>query len=488
MKKFKTFKALLSAFLALVVLISAIPSVFAAEKELTSIKREYFGSAKSSAITLGLRNYLTEQISNGVASIDVRDYNINVTDFKAICDEIFYEIPESFAVNTIGGSSMGNKLAYIMPTYTNTPKEIKAMLGECQSVADKMVGDIKNSTLSDEEKALLIHDRLALHTEYDYQRYLDDTIPKISYNMYGILAKKIGVCQGYAQAYTYLLKQVGIEADYCSSETLNHGWNIVYIDGNAYYVDVTWDDPVWDTTGRVNHTYFLKSKDAFMHTAGDYTLIPNNTKYDSYYWDNSNSAFQYIKGELYYIDHSEEKLKKASTNEVLSSVSARWTTGEYSYWPGSFSRLSSDGDNLLFSLNDGIYHYDLKSKSTQRIYTSDFKDYGEYYSVYGFTLEDDYLVMDVYDSPNFKNKAETELRVKYEKPEPKAGDINGDGKINLSDVSLLAQNVAGWQGLKLVKNALDVNGDGKETLSDVSHLAQYVAGWQGTKLYIKKSN
>ena len=34
-----------------------------------------------------------------------------------------------------------------------------------------------------------------------------------------------------------------IESDLVLSDALNHAWNKVYIDGVAYHVDVTWDDP-----------------------------------------------------------------------------------------------------------------------------------------------------------------------------------------------------------------------------------------------------
>jgi uncharacterized repeat protein (TIGR02543 family) len=55
------------------------------------------------------------------------------------------------------------------------------------------------------------------------------------------------------------------------------------------------------------------------------------------------------------------------------------------------------------------------------------------------------------------------------------GDINGDGRVNLSDVVRLAQYVkARGQGVEIVPNSGDTNGDGRVNLSDVVRLAQYV--------------
>lgn len=55
-------------------------------------------------------------------------------------------------------------------------------------------------------------------------------------------------------------------------------------------------------------------------------------------------------------------------------------------------------------------------------------------------------------------------------------DMNSDGVINLNDVVVLAQKVAGWN-VEINESVTDVNGDNTVNLSDVVLLAQYVAGW-----------
>ena len=55
------------------------------------------------------------------------------------------------------------------------------------------------------------------------------------------------------------------------------------------------------------------------------------------------------------------------------------------------------------------------------------------------------------------------------------GDVNGDGKVNTADVSLLAKYVkAHGQGVTIVPGSGDVNGDGKVNTADVSLLAKFV--------------
>lgn len=49
---------------------------------------------------------------------------------------------------------------------------------------------------------------------------------------------------------------------YVSSAQMNHGWNIVTIDGERYHLDVTWNDPIPDQVGRLRYQYFNLSDEA----------------------------------------------------------------------------------------------------------------------------------------------------------------------------------------------------------------------------------
>ena len=60
-------------------------------------------------------------------------------------------------------------------------------------------------------------------------------------------------------------------------------------------------------------------------------------------------------------------------------------------------------------------------------------------------------------------------------------DINGDGKVRLTDVTTLARIVAGWSNIGYFDpNKTDVNEDGKLNIKDVVLLAQLTAEWKNT--------
>ena len=98
--------------------------------------------------------------------------------------------------------------------------------------------------------------------EYDYDNMEADTLPDDSYRSGGLLMNGAGVCQAYSYAYKYLMNQLDIESFVTFSIEMNHAWNIVNIDGDYYHVDCTWDDPVYERLGKVDHAYFLVSDEA----------------------------------------------------------------------------------------------------------------------------------------------------------------------------------------------------------------------------------
>ncbi|MBQ7827256.1 MAG: DUF4091 domain-containing protein [Clostridia bacterium] len=57
-----------------------------------------------------------------------------------------------------------------------------------------------------------------------------------------------------------------------------------------------------------------------------------------------------------------------------------------------------------------------------------------------------------------------------------SGDVNGDGKIALADVSAILMHLANWTA-DIHVPAIDVNLDGKVNLADGAHLLKYIAKW-----------
>lgn len=71
------------------------------------------------------------------------------------------------------------------------------------------------------------------------------------------LDTKYGVCEDYAELFQNMCIRAGFPCEIViGSAGGPHSWNRVYLDGQWYYVDCTWDDPLSRTPIR-KHTYFL---------------------------------------------------------------------------------------------------------------------------------------------------------------------------------------------------------------------------------------
>ena len=129
-----------------------------------------------------------------------------------------------------------------------------------------IVATVVKGGMSDYEKALVLHDYLTQHAQYNvgYENESTDPYHATNHEADGVLLKGTGVCESYTKAYGLLLDAVGIENDAQISDT--HTWNLVKLDGEWYHVDVTWDDPTIDSqgttlensprSGREGHHYF----------------------------------------------------------------------------------------------------------------------------------------------------------------------------------------------------------------------------------------
>ena len=105
--------------------------------------------------------------------------------------------------------------------------------------------------MSDFEKEMQIIKYLVATVSYDEDEEYNDT-PEItdSYKAYGALINHKATCSGYAKAFDLIAKTCGLSSIVVTGTAKNskgieapHAWNQIYLDGEWYNVDVTWEDP-----------------------------------------------------------------------------------------------------------------------------------------------------------------------------------------------------------------------------------------------------
>lgn len=131
-------------------------------------------------------------------------------------------------------SYKGDEYSRFSPGYTYTEEESAEITQEMERAFNEV-----NSQITDGEDT---YDKVKTVYSYlidlaEYEESDDDQ------SIAGIFWKKKAVCAGYARAMQYLLERLNVTCIYVEGSSKDsdegHAWNIVEIDGQYYYVDVT---------------------------------------------------------------------------------------------------------------------------------------------------------------------------------------------------------------------------------------------------------
>ena len=160
-------------------------------------------------------------------------------------------------------------------TTTKKPTQNTGTQSELSTLVKKTLNGIITSGMSELEKVLVIHDYITYNIDYDYDNYLNNTIPNSSCTAYGALTTGRAVCSGYAYAFYEMAKATGLEVEIIVGEANNgngwgsHAWNQVKISGVWYNIDTCWDDPTM--VGKVSNDHSMNGY--------AYCLISDSTMY-----------------------------------------------------------------------------------------------------------------------------------------------------------------------------------------------------------------
>ncbi len=316
--------------------------------------------------TLEMEEYLYQQMKKCEETINVQKYNISKDKIGDIVFGVINENPDLYFVKKKFSYSLsGTNVISVMLTYDNSYDDSAFVEAVREALA------VVKPEMSDLEKAIVLHDYLAVNCEYDKENLDKGEIPDASYTAYGTLVNRISVCQGYALAYKYLLNQVGIECLMVTSQAMNHAWNLIQLNGEYYQVDVTWDDPTWDLIGRARHEYMFRSDTAFENNCKhhDWNVTEGSevvdykatdTSYDNAFWLKCNAPLIFVEEDCYYITYNGTGvINKNSLSDITGDGTTVCNIGTWTVWNGSgFWQNAFSG---LFYVNDRLYYNDKMS-------------------------------------------------------------------------------------------------------------------------------
>lgn len=367
-------------------------------------------------------------------SVDLKAYNIPVSQIENVFVEVLNENPRLFYIDryyTYRYSTLGYVNTFNF-TYADNKIDIPRKLMQYDHEVNKILSQIP-SHWTDMEKILFINEYIALNCSYYEEAVSDRTLD--AFDAYNVFVDKKAVCQGYALAVEALMDKLGIPCELVTSNSIDHAWNMVKMNGKWYHMDVTWNDPIHDKVGRVRHFHLLKSYSYFrdssrgdhfneslgytdyVYTGGLTNASAYTTTFDNCFWDSINTPFVYLDGYWYNIVQSSDtrygnmnKYYFTSTEMILagtvmttSEVWRKWNDSSY-YWYYYGECISYNGA-LYYSTPTKImrwypngsiatlYELTQDEKTSGNIYGFSINPYGELQLGLGYNADDAYLTV-----------------------------------------------------------------------------------------------
>jgi len=199
-------------------------------------------------------------------------------DIMPVIQALTYEHPELFWLRC------GCRLISITPLsisfsqypYWTFVSDKEEKIRELDEAADA-VAEMARACENHYERIKFVHDYLSANAMYDHDALAEtkksvyDPVHYYIYSAYGCLVNGRTVCAGYAKAFQLIMQKLGYECLYVSGDAGgSHAWNLIFVEDEGYYVDVTWDDPDYDHD-EATYEYFCIDDELLCrtHTPGD---------------------------------------------------------------------------------------------------------------------------------------------------------------------------------------------------------------------------
>ena len=341
----------------------------AAENGITSKAEEYYYNN----LPEGLHEIYREMYVHIMMNEDSGDImsKVNADDFWKAYYAVLADHPEIFWV----GSSAQIKesgLTKEVVSYsfeTTVPTEARASMKEnLEAAADNCIMQI-SADATDYQKIKYVYEYLIDTVEYS-------SGSADSQNIQSALLYRASVCAGYSKAFQYILNRMGLFCTYVTGTIKDggdHGWNMVRIGGNYYYVDVTWGDPVFanrmdhiDSGQTKNYNYLCCTEyDLFKtHVPSDAIPLPSCTSDDYNYYKLNGFYYEYFDYNTIYNALMQSVWNGNSSIVLKFGSQEAYDSAKYELFEGS---LLDDPGAYLMQIN-GVTSWNYKYHTDDNFY------------------------------------------------------------------------------------------------------------------------
>ena len=188
---------------------------------------------------------------------------ITTQQLNAVFSALLFDQPLLFQISSTNYKtrSVDGKLAAFIPEYRMDREKYQR---RCETLLRAVQALTAPAGGSQFDIELALHDQLVRMCSYS--EAAEDAEKSTAY---GALVENSASCEGYAKAMQLLLELYDIDSYIVTGNASNaagfsggHAWNKVRIEGDWYYLDATWNDPVVEDgkKSNISHAYFNLSE------------------------------------------------------------------------------------------------------------------------------------------------------------------------------------------------------------------------------------
>ena len=432
------------------------------KKETDSATKIFGVNSTINATKRAILNAIKAGIESLNTEINLDKYVSTITTSKIGMNLYFdtlYEYPELFYADLSVSCTYYTNSSGAITRFSLKVKYLynAASVNTMKIYLNNKVKEIKDKYLNNAssllEKEYIIHDYLLENCTYDTA----SNVKTISHTAYGALLNSKAVCDGYSKAAKLLFNACGIDSGIVTSDSMNHAWNYVKMNGYYYFLDITWDDPVPETYIS-RYSYFNRNSNEMVQ--GNHTWVTGS------YPVSTSTVFNFLRSyskltrsndKLYYIDGSNNlySMTLEGKNKALVKSALPWNSslGLVGYTNNLYYArpLYYVAEKKTYNV---IQRFNITTKATQVV----FKTLGQIKKMY---KQNETIVIQYTESPNSTTVKTTTISIKIQ------GDTNRDGIVDSKDVSNLKAKYNKKTGDSGYIAAWDFNKDGIIDIYDI---------------------
>ncbi len=264
-------------------------------------------------------------------------------DLVKVFEAVSYDNPDLFNLGLNCKVYTEGRKSYFEAEYILSKEEYTQKLKEAKDIASVIIDGASVYT-SVYEKEKYVHDYIINHC-----KYAEPTESPLANTMYGCLVEGKAACEGYSRAFQYIMSALNIDNRIVTGESaddgvnyVSHMWNYVVLDGEGYFVDLTWDDPKGDSDV-LRHTYFnVTTNDILIKYRNIRQQLPlcTATKYNYFVYENA-----------YFTTGAGEEFEASVHNAVYTSMQRQYKCVELRF---SDAAVLAQAKDSLF--NSGVVY------------------------------------------------------------------------------------------------------------------------------------